>query len=51
MRREKQFNHYFDFDTFALGVSFGITNGITGWRYMLSLDVAFLSVWVYFKRV
>ena len=42
---------YFDWKQFNIGIGFCKTTGLTGWQYMLSIDIAQLSMWVYFKKL
>jgi len=44
----QRFHYYFDWKSFNIGLGFCKTNGISGWKYMLSFDLGFLSCWIYF---
>jgi len=41
---------YFDWKQFNIGIGLCKTTKIAGWKYMLSIDIAQLSLWVYFVR-
>lgn len=40
-----------DFNSLNLGLGFGKTTGISGFKYMLSVDLFFLSCWIYFVKI
>jgi len=46
----ERFHYYFSWDQFNIGFGFGKCSGISGWRYILSLDLGFFSCWVYFVK-
>lgn len=48
---KQRFHYYFSWKDFNIGFGFSKTSGISGWRYMLSLDLAFFSCWLYFKKL
>jgi hypothetical protein len=48
--KNRRFNYYFDWKSFNLGFGFCKTTGISGWNYMLSLDLTFFSCWIYFSK-
>ena len=46
--RKPQFNYYLDWTDFGLGFSITKLKPITGWKWCVTLDITFLSVWVKF---
>lgn len=48
MTREPQFNYYIDKTDFLLGISIAKPHKATGWNWYVSIELTFLSVWVYF---
>jgi hypothetical protein len=46
-----EINYYFDLNSFNIGIGFCKTTGISGWKYMLSFDLGFLSIWVYYVKI
>lgn len=46
----KRFHYIFDWKSFNIGFGFCKTSGISGWKYMLSFDILFLSCWIYFIK-
>lgn len=46
-----KFNYYFDLTSFTVGIGFCKTTGISGWKYMFSLELGFFSVWIYFAKI
>jgi hypothetical protein len=47
---KQRFHYYLDWESFNIGVGFCKTTGISGWKYMLSLDLGFFGCWVYFVK-
>jgi hypothetical protein len=47
----ERFRYYFSWDQFNIGFGFGKCSEISGWKYILSLDLGFFSCWCYFKKV
>ena len=47
----QRFHAYFDWKQFNIGIGFCKTTGLAGWQYMLSIDIAQVSMWVYFKKL
>lgn len=48
---KKRAHYYASWSSFNIGFGFCMTTGISGWKYMLSLDLGFLSCWVYFVKI
>lgn len=42
-----RFNYYFDWTDFSIGLSIAKPHKCTGYKLYMSLDITFLSVWVY----
>jgi hypothetical protein len=47
----QRFYAYFSWKQFNIGIGFCKTIGLTGWKYMLSIDIAQISMWIYFKKL
>jgi len=47
-KRNPIFNYYWDWTDFSIGFSIAKPNKCTGWKLYIGLDIAFLSVWIYF---
>lgn len=48
---KKRIHYYFDWKSFNVGFGFCKTTGVSGWKYMLSLDLGFFCLWIYFIRI
>lgn len=48
---KERFHYYFDWKSFNIGFGFGMTSSISGWKYILSFDLGFLSCWFYFVKL
>jgi len=46
--KKQRFHYVFSWKSFNIGFGFCKTSGISGWKYMLSFDIMFLSCWIYF---
>ena len=45
-----EFNYYYEWTTFKIGLGFGRVNDIGNWKYMIDLDITFISFWIYFGK-
>ena len=50
-RFNKQFQYYYSWTSFHVGLGFCKTTGFIGWKYMLSFDLGFISIWIYFVKI
>lgn len=48
---KQRFHYYFSWKSFNLGFGFGKCEKWVGWEYMLSIDLAFISCWIYFNKI
>ena len=49
-KRQPRFNYMIDLD-FGIGIGFMQPHKLTGWKLCVSLDVTFLSVWMYLFKI
>ena len=47
----QRFHYYFSWKQFELGLGFCKTTGLSGWKYMFSIELGPLSVWIYFNKI
>jgi len=47
-KRYKRFNAVWDWSDFSIGFSIARSHECTGWKLYISLELGFLSVWIYF---
>jgi hypothetical protein len=50
-KREKRFNAYFSLKSFSIGISISKPFKGTGWNLYVSIDIMFISFWVYFLKL
>lgn len=47
-KRDPMFNKYWDWSDFSIGFSISKPHKCTGWNWYISIDLTFLSMWMYF---
>ena len=47
---ENRFNYFFEWQSFAVGFEVCKLLYNNQWKYMLSVDLGFLSLWMYFGK-
>lgn len=49
MKRATMFNYYWDRSDFSIGFSIARPHRLTGYNWYISIDITWLSIWVYFN--